>query len=565
MLHVLGALLMASGIAAAQQEDHAAASLPAEAMACVSADVQQLRAFWGQVKGSSLGQFLSKSVAKGKPAGTGDLELGPILDMLGQAFQGSVSVALIDEKIVPKQVPAMVAVLPVKNREQVQGLLTVMQMQLTAKKLAFATRDYQGVTITSVSGEKLKGIQPSYVLLEDRLLVATRSAWVEKAIDVTAGRAQGLAADAKFQRVRALVTAKGPAPAWFWMDPIRFNKRTVEMAEEAARSAPAEGKPEGQPAAKPNPLPIKPEVLQSMMEAYTAAGGRLELSTEGIAFDTFALVNGENDFGRKLLAQKGAPLRSAQLTSANAILYIGFNNLPFLVEVFQTVLGSVEGDVQQMIAGIGQTIQAATGLDPKADILDHIGTEFAIALNDLPPDLKSVPALIYVHAKSVAGLGKTMQKLRVRAGEALQIKFVEKSIPQGRYYYMAEESMPIPIAPGWTFAGDFLVIGATPDSMKSPLFLAKGTGNSLAASPAYQRAVAAANDRLLGVFFVNLVKVTAIVDKLPMPKPKEGKAPAVDPAAAKQAMKALRTLSAVSSMQEDAMAVRIDLGLDLVN
>ena len=150
-------------------------------------------------------------------------------------------------------------------------------------------------------------------------------------MDLSIQLAEGLGNNAEFQRVQALVAAKGPAPAWFWWDPTRLNQRMMEMAEKQ----PAQGR--GQ---RPSPRrslghsPSSPAMLKQVMEAYTAAGGRLELSHEGIAFDTVTLINAENAIGRKLMAQKaGAPLRSARLSSADPLLYIGFNNLPFVIGI----------------------------------------------------------------------------------------------------------------------------------------------------------------------------------------------------------------------------------------
>ncbi|HPT98831.1 MAG TPA: DUF3352 domain-containing protein, partial [Armatimonadota bacterium] len=412
--------------------------------------------------------------------------------------------------------------------------------------------------LTNVSVSGLKDGQLGYALLDDRLLIATKPSWLEKAVDLSIQLAEGLGNNAEFQRVQALVAAKGPAPAWFWWDPTRLNQRMMEMAEEAARS---KGEAKGQPAAKPRSLPIQPAMLKQVMEAYTAAGGRLELSHEGIAFDTVTLINAENAIGRKLMAHKGAPLRSARLASADPLLYIGFNNLPFVIEIAQMLLGSTRADIQQMLAGIGQALQTATGLDPKADLLAHIGTECAIVLNDLPADPKTIPALFYLHTTSVPDLGKSMQKLRASLGEGLRIKFIEQNTPEGRYYYLDQETAPIPVSPGWTFAGDFLVIGITPDALKSSLALAKGNGQSLADSPVYQRAVATAGENLTSVFFLNLAKVTPLLEKLPAKSAKGQKA--APPAAVKQVLKALGTLSGVASIQGDVFVMRTDLSLDL--
>lgn len=559
VLVVLGTFLMASGITAAQQEDAILTSVPPEAMAFISADIEQIRAFWEEIKGTTLGRLLAQEFARARPGAAAGANPSQILEMLSHAFQDRVSLALMDEKWAPKQVPPMVVVIPLKNYEHARALLTVAQMQLQLQgRATFTAREYQGVQLTSVSAGRLKEGQLGYALLDDRLLIATKPSWLEKAVDLSIQLAEGLGNNAEFQRVQALVAAKGPAPAWFWWDPTRLNQRMMEMAEEAARS---KGEAKGQPAAKPRSLPIQPAMLKQVMEAYTAAGGRLELSHEGIAFDTVTLINAENAIGRKLMAQKGAPLRSARLASADPLLYIGFNNLPFVIEITQMLFSSMQGDVQQMLAGIGQALQTATGLNPKVDLLDHIGTECAIVLNDLPPDLKTIPALFYLHTTSVPALDKTMQKLRAHLGEGLRIKFIEKNVPEGRYYYMDQETAPLPVSPGWTFAGDFLVIGVAPDALKSPLVLAKGNGHSLADSPVYQRTVATAGENLTGAFFVDLAKATALLEKLPA-KPGKGQK-AAPPAAVKQALKALGTLSGVSSVQGDVFVMRTDLSLDL--
>jgi len=558
VLIVLGTFLMASGIAAAQQEEAILTSVPPEAIAFVSADIEQLRAFWEEIKGSTLGRLLAQELTRARPGAGAGADPRQIFEMLNLAFEDRVSLALMDEKWAPKQVPPVVVVIPLKNYEHARALLTVAQMQLQLQgRASFTSREYQGVQLTNVSVSGLKDGQLGYALLEDRLLIATRPGWLEKAVDLAVQLGKGLAEDAAFQRVQALVAAKGPAHAWFWWDPIRFNQRALEMAEEAARTAPAKG----QPAAKPQSPPFQPAMLKTMMEAYTAVGGRLELSPKGIVVDSVSVINAENEIGRKLMAHKGAPLRSPRLATADPIFYVGFNNLPLAIEIAQMLLGSTRADIQQMLAGIGQALQTATGLDPKADLLAHIGTECAIVLNDLPADPKTIPALFYLHTTSVPDLGKSMQKLRASLGEGLRIKFIEQNTPEGRYYYMDQETAPLPVSPGWTFAGDFLVIGVAPDALKSPLVLAKGNGHSLADSPVYQRTVATAGENLTGAFFVDLAKATALLEKLPA-KPGKGQK-AAPPAAVKQALKALGTLSGVASIQGDVFVMRTDLSLDL--
>ncbi|NLB97616.1 MAG: hypothetical protein GX785_18130, partial [Armatimonadetes bacterium] len=64
-----------------------------------------------------------------------------------------------------------------------------------------------------------------------------------------------------------------------------------------------------------------------------------------------------------------------------------------------------------------------------------------------------------------------------------------------------------------------------------------------------------------GAFFVDLAKATALLEKLPA-KPGKGQK-AAPPAAVKQALKALGTLSGVASIQGDVFVMRTDLSLDL--
>ncbi|NLC57443.1 MAG: DUF3352 domain-containing protein [Armatimonadetes bacterium] len=548
VLCLFGLVLLAPALARGQQEELAASSVPAGTVAYASVDLAQVLQFWAQARESALVKAIAALGRKGEaPAG----EVAPVellMALSDQVLAGPASVALADEKVAPGKAPSVMVALPVKDRDQMKGMLGLLEAQLKARQREITTREYEGATITTVTVPDPKVGRPSYTLLEDRLLVASTPEWLEKALDATAGRTPRLSAEARFTRVRDRIAAKPPCAAWFWLDPQRLQARTLEGAQEAAAASP----------------PVDLGALRPLMEAYEAAGGRLELTTQGIGLDGFYLVNPQNEYGRQILALQGAPLRSLQLASGNALFYVGFNNIPALTQMTQGILAAMGGNVQEMLGGIAHSLQTATGLDLKADLLDYIGGEAALVVNELPANIvenpAALPALFYLQAKSTPGLGKTMQKLRVHLAEAMGMKFIAKEIPQGRIYHLDADSLPIPVMAGWTFANDFLVIGTSPAAMKSPLFLAKGTGTSLAARPALQRALGAVGNRAIWAFYLAPSRLQSLA-ALAVPK-KQG-APAVDPARLQEVLKGIEALTAVATVEPDALSFRVDLTANL--
>lgn len=552
VLSLLALFALASGGAGAQQALDANRSVPAGTLVYLSVDANAVLEYWERLQAApALQGIFSESSRAASRSGMKEL-----LALLGQGFESQVTLALADEEFTPPQPPSLVAVLPARGADEARSLVKLFEMKLAADKAEIQTRDYQGATIRTVSGGPFQRHPISYVLLEDRLLIGTRPAWLEKAVDTASGRGPSISADPRFERVRARLTTMGPAAAWFWMDVQRLQARALESAM-AARQAP----PAGEDAA-PMPPPFPPvnlEALREVMGAYDSIGGRLLLSPRGITVQGLTLVDPANEFGRKLLAQKAGPLASARLASANTVAFFAFNNLPTMMEMFRLYGDAVAAPLQQMLANVGQSFHALTGLDPQADILRHVGSEVALALNDIPGGPRSVPVLLYVGTSNKLALGISMQKMRARLTES-GVKFVEKELPQGRLYALEPgKTTALPFAPGWTFAGDFLVLSATADALKTPLFLASGSGNSLAAAPAYQEATAADAGRLLGVLYINLAKMTALADRF-------GKSTAQPDQAGPdraQALKALRSLTGVWAMETDALTYRMELALDL--
>ncbi|MBI3944443.1 MAG: DUF3352 domain-containing protein [Armatimonadetes bacterium] len=549
------ALLLACAGVGAQQGDPADGSVPAGSVAYVSIDVNHIQQFWDQVKNTAAVKALTPPAKPGSRPNSGFAQM---LGMFNQAFQGRVAIAFSDDPPTPKQPPAMVAVFPARSREDAAALLRVVEMGLKQENAQVTPREYHGATITALSGGKLKDARVCYALLSDRLLLGTDEGWLEKAIDTTAGGFPALAAAPEFEAVRARLAAMGPAAGWYWVDTQRLNGMMMTQIEAAVQNPPESG-----PAAKMPPIPkFDFRVLRSMMTAYKSSGGRLVLSPQGITVDGISLVNAENEFGRKILAQTGARPRSAELTSANALLYLSYTNVPFAIEMVRTILGALEGDAQKMLGGLGQSIQMMTGLDPEADLLRHIGGEWALVLNDVPTGPASFPLMLYVQTTNRAGLGKSLQRLRASLAEGMQLKFEEKNIPQGRIYSALPGKSPVPVTPGWTFAGDFLVVGAMASTLKSPLFLAAGGQNSLAAAPAYRQALDG-GERVLAVAFVNLSKLAPLAGQIHSRRPQKPGAAGPDPRRVQAALTALRSFSMVSTLQPDALAYRVNLSLDL--
>ena len=385
-LAVAGALWLACGAARAQQSDAVDRSAPAATAVYLSADANSLRTFWEQAKDSPLAALLDRAPAK---AGPPRAIITQGLALFTQAFGDQVGLAIADAPASEKAPPPVLAIFPIKGQQEAQTLVGLATMEARSGKAKMTTREYQGATITTITqeakpakdepakDEPVKSV--SYTFLPDRVLVSNQAEWLEKGIDTTAGRAEGLATRASFTGMRARVANMGPGAAWFWVDAMRMNQRALELAEKAPKKAGADGKP-----AVP---PMKFDVLKQMSQAYTTVGGLVLLGADGISVEGSSLVNTESEFGRKFLAQKGSPIRSAALTSGAATLYLGMNNLPFLVETVRMVLGAVQGDAGKMIGNIGQTFQAATGLDPQADLMNHLGGEVALVLFGIASDL----------------------------------------------------------------------------------------------------------------------------------------------------------------------------------
>lgn len=554
--------LLAPAMARSQQADQASTSVPAGTIAYVSVDLPRVIGFWEQAKNSTLVKTITSMVRKGDQAGGNQPDPAAaaqnLLAIVAQLLNGPAVVALADEKVTPGEAPSILVSMPIKNAEQVRGVLALIEAQLRQRKAELATHDYGGVTVTTVTTGDPKIGRPSYALLPDRLMVASRPEWLEKALDAAAGRAPRLVDEPRFEQVRALLAAKPAGTAWFWVDSGRIQRRALEAAQEAQKAA-----ANTQGAGGPKP-PVNFDALKMAMEVYGVTGGRLDLSPNGIVLDGFQMVNRENELGRRLLAMKGAPLRSASLVSGNAVFYASLSNLPALVEMMSATLNAMGVNVQQMLGGVTQSLEGATGLDLKKDVLDYVGAEAALVINDLPAkiEISSIPALLYVQTTNTPGLGKTMQKLRAHLAKAMGMEFVQKDLPQGRLYITSPDaSTPLPVALGWTFAGGFLVVGTTPEALKSPLFLAKGTGTSLAAVPSFQRAAAAIGNEPTAALFINLARLSKIADSPILPK-KEG-APQVDPAKVKQVLQALGSLSMFTAVQQDAIAFRTELAVDL--
>lgn len=601
VLCVLGGILSATTVAYAQEEDPATKSVPAGVLAYYSVDLQGVQQFWTQIQGTpAVKALLEKAGKPGSPDPSPLIAQG--MKMVGQAFTGRAAIGLADEKPAPGDAPTFMVAIPIKSQDDARALVGILQMQAKAKGSESVTRDYQGVMITTLTGGNLKNDKPSYAFLPDRMLFASQPAFLEKAIDVTAGRAPGLAGDARFKTVAARIAAAGPNVAWVWADnklsAARAQKELQEAqrkrAEAAAAAAAAAGgeNKDGNAPKTPKLPPFNTDVLKPFTEALDVSGARVLLSPTGISMEGFSIVNQQNEFGRKLLAQKGAPLKSAALTSGSAVFYAGMNNLPLVFDALGVIFGGVDEETRKGMAGMKDAIMQAAGINWTEDVVKNIGTEAALVLNDVPADLKSIPVLIYIQSSDKLGLGKAMQKLRTSSAlKEMGVQFAPKVLTEGRIYQM--EGSPLPIAPGWTFANDFLVIGTSAEAMKSPLFLAAGKGTALTAVPAFAQAAGPAGTPITGAFYMNLTKLGAILDKLPAPKPpkegdaaapagpegaaaapagKEGaaaKSPAAmavnvrDDARFKAILKTLQSVTLVSGVGQDALTFKGNLAFDL--
>ena len=105
-----------------------------------------------------------------------------LMALSDQVLAGPASVALADEKVAPGKAPSVMVALPVKDRDQMKGMLGLLEAQLKARQREITTREYEGATITTVTVPDPKVGRPSYTLLDDRLLVASTPEWLEKAL-----------------------------------------------------------------------------------------------------------------------------------------------------------------------------------------------------------------------------------------------------------------------------------------------------------------------------------------------------------------------------------------------
>jgi len=165
-----------------------------------------------------------------------------------------------------------------------------------------------------------------------------------------------------------------------------------------------------------------------------------------------------------------------------------------------------------------------------------------------------------------------MQKLGDAIGKAINMQMVQKELPQGQIYQFNLKGAALPVTPGWTFADNFLVISTTPDALETALRLAAGqSDSSLAASPAYQQVATETGGRVTSVFLLNAQKLEALVDRIPAQQHTAGtgqpgsvgRTQNPDMEKMKGALRALRGLSAISTVDGDAVIMKMTLSFDL--
>ncbi len=568
LLYAAGMLLLKC-TAALAQPDSTARSVPASALFYASVDIQAIQQFSDHVKDSFLYKALTAGATQKSERGSAETP-SQLLSILNQSIAGRVGIAIADEEVKPGKYPSVLVILPVGSNDRAQSLLLkVLSTMSASRKKQQAEQDYHGVTITTFNGDSPKGTPLRFAVLNDCLLIdiGLDIDWLQRAIDANAGRGDSLANEARFTTLQARIGSMGANAAWVWMNTQRVLPRilntTTGMATTANRPVAS-----NQEIIKPATSGLNREALQALYSAYEGGAFRLVLSSKSVTVDGLFLVNGESEIGKKILAQKGGPLRVASLASSDAILFIGGSNFFSTMDIHRGLLAATDTNGRKIMDGPVGIIEKVSGLNLEKDIFANLGSEFALVLNDVPANLTSIPLLIYMQIKNKEAMEKTLERLN------LTLQFVPKDLPQGRIYYQVPKGRPFPIFPGWTFTDDFLVIGTAPDVLETALSLAARQGGPpLAASPAYQRAVADAGDHLVGVFLLNIQKVAALMDRLPIPQPAvKQRQPASNAAGAtrdlgmvkaKHVLHALQGLSTVSTVEKDAVTMRMTLSFDL--
>jgi hypothetical protein len=573
LLCAAGILLQVSTTALAQQPDSAARSVPSNALLYASVDIPAIQQFSDQFRNSALHQALTAGRTR-RQQGSAP-RAWQLLGMLNQSISGRIGIALADEDVHPGKSPSLVAILPVRSKEQAQTLLFLLQSMTPDSRNTQTDEYYQGVTITTISGGLLEGAPLRFAALSDCLLVGVGADihWLQKAIDANAGRGDSLAADSKFMALQARVVGMGPNAAWVWMNMQRMQERILDITTRSGTPASAPGA-RGKATAKPAPA-LDPQALKAFFAAYKGGAFRLLLSSTSATVEGLILVNGENEIGRKILGRRSSPLHAASVASADAILFIsGSSIFPTLDDIHHEL--SPDANARTLMEGLVDTVQKTLGLNLEEDIFANLGPEVALALNEFPSNPTATPPLlIYVQTRDKKAMEETLEKLRRNVAERMNLQFVQKDLPQGRIYYLDPSKNRSPVFPGWAFAGDFLVIGTTPDALKTPIYLASGQGGSpLASSPAYQEAVAGAGDHLAGVFLLNTQKIAALMDRIQMLQhaakaaqsvsdTSAGGSKSLDMADMQHIFQALQGLSAISTVEEDAITMRMTLSFDL--
>jgi hypothetical protein len=223
------------------------------------------------------------------------------------------------------------------------------------------------------------------------------------------------------------------------------------------------------------------------VEELEAVGRKLGLNTvesvamadipSGTGFRTEFAVTFLERRGLFALAQPGRPSdRFAGYAPAHSLFY-GAERLD-LAAFLDTVLALTEAfDVHDEVDAVVQKANATLGVDLRQDVAAALGTEWA-GYFARPPEGGLIPDYVmFVTVRDRPRLEKALETIAarlpalaepegvvVRADEAhfrgVRIRFLELSQKNGD---------PIPVAPAWAFADDFLVLALVPQTIKHAL------------------------------------------------------------------------------------------------
>ncbi|MGA8014796.1 MAG: DUF3352 domain-containing protein [Candidatus Dormiibacterota bacterium] len=349
---------------------------------------------------------------------------------------------------------------------------------------SFTTQAYQGVTITAVT-ENPGGVVVSYAIVDNVLVLAGSTSYLEEIVDTEQGRDPSIDSNADYQQVIGQLPTD--RLGLFFMD----YPKLVSMLQSESSNPQGEG------------VSLQPEL--DLLQAYRGMGVGVEAQPDGLAIDSVtdydASQLGADE--QALLGTTPDHNAAAALTPAGVVAFYGFTGTQYLVRELVDALKNLSPDVGSFLgqSGVGTALADLTG-DLGIELDDHAGTP-AGALIVGTSDPAATRQFLDSTIPSV--IGQTI--VPGETGPAPSLTHVTDDGVDITVYSLPGAGLSL----AWTVTGGEAILATSPAELEAIIATTQGAP-SLAQSTGY--AQTAGSQPSVAVGYIDMSQLTPLIEQI---------------------------------------------------